>query len=208
MFASDPTRPVSLPGYLADLERRVAEVERGSPLAGYRQLFRIQVGKRFYFDTTNRWVNWAYTSYGVDHIQANNARGTGSEPVQEWEDTGMLFRPGDRITAVRFTGRTNSAEVTDMELSVVFNEPANLATGLDADGELASTELLRVASWVGHASYSSASLQDIHSFDHALSYDVPGTGWLSIDLKPVGTITANYRYLYSQVEVEWSRAAV
>ena len=64
----------------------------------------------------------AWTGPTADPLDtdADRALGTGAEPSAAWDSKGLLLAAGTRIDAITFAGHFSDAEVTDIDLRVLF----------------------------------------------------------------------------------------
>lgn len=152
---------------------------------------------RFYMYTNNRWITDSDDNYGTNYYQFTEGGGTAVNPVIEWEHMGFFVPKGKKIKKLHFTCRTNSAEVTDVEIYGFLRHPNPITvweTGMDADGEDTVVDLFREF-FVSDAPIALAgNMVDRRRRTFTADIEVPEDSYLSIYVKPVGTITAT-RYL-------------
>jgi len=145
---------------------------------------------RFYCYSNRRWVTDSDDNYGSNLHQMNENCGTGTEPIIEWEHMGTLVQPGDVISKLHFSGKSNNNQVSDLEMRIVLKRPSNSSaweTGFDADGEVINEVIFS-------GNYKTAAMTgDMTDFmKRVIEFDphvVEHQSMLSIYLRPIGTIT-------------------
>lgn len=152
---------------------------------------------RFYLYTDNRWVTDSDDNYGLSYYQFNENCGTGVDPLIEWEHMGIFIPKGRTIKKLHFTCRANNVQVTDVEIYGLLRHPNPITrweSGMDNDSEDTVIELFREL-FVENASPAlNGNMADRRRRTFVLDTEVPEDSYLSIYIKPVGTLTAN-RYL-------------
>jgi len=155
---------------------------------------------RFTCFTDNRWTTDSDDNYGLNQFQFNENCGTGIEPIIEWEHMGILLPENRIIKNLKFAGKSNNNQVSDLEIRVVYKYPnpiTNWKTGMDNDNEQTIDTLFSGnyldATMTGNM--NDFMLKEIDLGD----FETPEIGMLCIYLRPVGTITATryYRATYT-----------
>lgn len=155
---------------------------------------------RAYFYSDNRWVTNSDDFYGPSIYQWNEDAGVGATPIVEFEHIGDRLRAGRRVTRLEIGGRATSAQVTDMEIYAIFRSPSTQArwsTGMDSDAEDTVT-MLASGLWKSSGNETlTGDTNDIMKQSWDLDFTPTIDGYLSIYLRPVGTLTAtSYFYCF------------
>lgn len=163
----------------------------------------IDHSQRVYCYVDNRWVTSAHAIYGTQYVNANQTAGVATNPVLSWAAIGDQLTPDDTVVGFSLYGRFNSAEVENMEYSVMFVAPVNQVAmsngvGVDAVSEFTYTE---VARGLFYFDQLPTAPTDQRRVDIPLNFSVPENGVLIIAFKPVGTFAAT-RYFYGSYRYE------
>lgn len=167
---------------------------------------------RVYCYTDTRWISLSDDNYGQNTENASESAGTGADPIYEWEVQGLPFRKGDKINFMDIRARTNSTEITDMEIYMVYLTPNPITrweTGFDNDSE-DSFEVVYRDFWKNPTGGEenetlSGALNDRMKRKIDLDYTCPEDGEFRIFFKPVGTLTAT-RYFYPTIGIDYDIA--
>lgn len=157
---------------------------------------------RFYCYTDNRWVTESDDNYGMNYYQCTESGGTGDNPIPEWEHQGLMMEKGERIKRITINAKTNNNEVTDFQVRLIARYPTNAdrwRTGLTGDANMTNDILLDglfmnpvdVVNW--DTAYT-GNMNTHHRRTINIDYQIPTDGWLSLYIRPIGTITST-RYL-------------
>ncbi|MEL7428012.1 MAG: hypothetical protein AAFN81_33825 [Bacteroidota bacterium] len=152
--------------------------------------YTIQGAARFYCYTNNRWVTDSDDNYGTNYHQANENGGTGATPIVEWEHLGNLISQGRTINRLKIVGHSNNLQITDMEIYIVAKFPdtdARWETGIDNDAEDV-TDVLFQGNF--KTPTMTGNMNDLMKRDIQINYTFPRDGFLSLYVRPVGTLTA------------------
>lgn len=168
-------------------------------------------GRMYCFSDDLRWVTNGDDNYGTTYYQWSENGGAGADPIAEWEHKGDLVFPGQKVLGLTMVGDSNSTELEDIEVSLIYKRPT-LSTawesGFDNDAEMTTTELYRGFFWnnvdAGQPAFS-GNTNDTHGRTFAITsglQTIPELGFISIYLRPhqpTLTLTANryFRMAYA-----------
>ena len=169
--------------------------------------FIISNGYRFYCNTDNRWVTSSDDYYGTGNFQASESGGTGIDPTQKWQHQGLFMPAGTKIHRVHIIGRANITQISDMECYLYVQVPNTASiweSGLNSNSETNITDLVRDF-WYTPANGTAftGATTEIHKRTFDTDHTLLADGFLSLFMKPVGTLTAT-RYFYSTIALEYS----
>lgn len=162
----------------------------------------IHSSGRFYMYTDNRWVTESDDNYGTNYYQFTESGGTGDNPLYEWEHQGTMIEQGERLRRLTVNIRANNNEVTDVQIRLMARYPTNAErwrTGLTGDANMTNDIILDdffmnpsdIVNW--DTAYS-GNMNTHHRRTINIDYQFPTDAWLSLYVRPVGTLTAT-RYL-------------
>lgn len=181
---------------------RLDALEAAGGGGGGAALSFITMTGRVYCYADRRWVTDGDDNYGPTYYQWNESGGVGVDPIVEWEHRGHLVPKGTKLHELKIEGRSNNAEVTDLEIMVVVKHPDPISrweTGFDGDGEDAAgtftvmRELFYGPSGGPAVLTNPSNDRHMRTFDLG-GYEVPEDANLSIYFKPVGTLTSTRYY--------------
>lgn len=166
----------------------------------------MQGAGRVLMATDNRWITDSDDVYGFNKEDFTETAGTGAEPIVAWETRGVPIPPNYKIKKIYLSGRTNSTEVTDLEIRVYKRRNSSSYTqGVDSDGEMTNTEIYS-GNWFDSGTTYIGDSRD--NFDKEITTTDSSNSNVSqatIYFKPVGTITSNrYFYMSYTMELEYS----
>jgi hypothetical protein len=176
-------------------------------VADLSRFFIVNSG-RVYCYTDNRWITDSDDVQGLNAINWNESGGTGVDPIVEWEHMGIFVPAGYTVVNFHLIGRANNNEVTDIELYICERKPNPITrweTGVDADGESTVTVLYRdlFENPTGGGSALTGNMNDRRRRTLAINHDVTEDAYISLYMKPTGTITATrYWYLNHTIELQ------
>jgi len=133
-------------------------------------------------------------NYGPNYYQMNETCGTGVLPDIEWEHMGYLIPKGKYIKDLKFAGKSNNTQVTDLEVYVICRRPDPITrwdTGMDNDLEDVQDVLY---SGLFKEIQHTGNMNDFMLKTIDINYLVPEDSMISIYLRPVGGITATRYY--------------
>lgn len=169
---------------------------------GFNKLFtrqRLNFSGRYYLYNNNRWVG-TRNNWGVGTDNQNQNFGTGATPNVIWNNLGIGFLPaGAVLKRMVFYGRTNNAQVDDIEVHLSKQGDSLTTGGFDSNGEADNVEVLPVTALNG----SAPNMNDIQSWevslgDHVLTKD----RCIIFACRPVGNLTGT-RYWYVNAYLEY-----
>ncbi len=178
---------------------RIAYVEAdGTIQVGEARSSFISNSGRFQFSTSNPWITESDDNYGPSYYPRAESAGTGSNPTVEWEHMGTILPAGVFIKNLHLTGRVNSTQITDMDISIRARVPNPLnryQSGIDSDGEMTNTEIFR-GFWKAQVGSFSGSMNDMHAATISIDHLLTELTQISIYVKPSGSLSST-RYFYS-----------
>lgn len=182
---------------VTNLSGRLADIQ---PALGF-----LHKSFRYYCYADTRWVTSSNPNYGPNYFQALESGLTGAEPVYEWEHLGSVMPENTTYRKLRWWGRVNNVEVTDLEMRIVYRIPnpiTGYTAGVDADGEQTVTVLFSGNWW--EPSWGGAN-NDLHYKEIDLgNVTVPEVSMFSVYVKPIRTGTGT-RYFFSTWSLEYSK---
>ena len=173
----------------------------GDLQVGQARSFLIGNSGRVYCYTDNRWVTESDSGYGSNYYQFRRTGGTGVNPIIRYHHLGFMIPKGKFIKNLTVTFRSNSSQVTDMQIQTITKRPTNLAdwdTGL-VNATPLTNDVLSDVTFMGVG--WGTSLTRLRKKVIPLNYLVPEDVFLSIYFKPIGTMTAT-RYVYTTFNFE------
>lgn len=163
---------------------------------------------RVSLNADGRWLSIGDANFGFEDTIAAENGGTGATPLIEWENQGIPFQAGDRLTRLEVRARANNADVSDIELYVVYTHPdaeTRWETGFDNDGEVLSV-LVYNDLYLGRAANPiTAVINDRSRQVIPLDFTCPTTGEIRVFVRPTGTLAAA-RNGYLQTIWDWEEA--
>ena len=166
------------------------------------------VSGRVRVDQLNEWHGFSSPVYGWMSENQTNSYGTGSSPVGEWQDMGVLIPPGKTFKSMKVQARASHTSFSEYELCVQMVEyaPARNISGTDADNEITVTELHKDL-WknpsVGTA--LTGEIQDFHYREFAFNQTSVTTAPTQIRVawRPTIGSPASNRYIYHNTLFEF-----
>lgn len=177
-----------------------------------------QMSGRFYCYADNRWISSSDDNYGSNYYQFAESGGKADNPILEWEHQGVIMDKGETVRRLTFNARMNNTEVEDLEIRVYARFPTNpdkWRTGLSGDANM-TNELILSDMFMNPVDTPnwdlpfSGKTNTHHRRTINLDYQMPADGWLSLYVKPVGTIKstryvmASFRYDIISINEETS----
>ncbi len=167
---------------------------------------------RVYCNLDKRWVTNSDDVYGTSYYQFAESCGIGVDPVIEWEHIGDFLLKGTKIHKIHIVGRSSSMEVSDIEVYFFSRHPNPISrweTGMDSDTEDLVTDIHRDLFFIptGGGTAFTGAMMDIHKRTLDVSFTMPEDGYVSMCIKPYGTMITT-RYFYCTVVMECSMPAI
>lgn len=151
--------------------------------------------------TDNRWVTESDDLRGFGAQDASESAGTGTtNPTVDYDHIGMYVPSGHTVKGLTITGRANHSSLTDVEIFAYVRKPNPITgweSGIDANGEMTNTKIHGdlFMNPTGGATAFTGACNDMHRRNIPLDVDITEDSFLSIYLRPTGTITST-RYFY------------
>lgn len=184
---------------LAERVGIAGEISVSDILALVKHKFKKTWTQRIYLYTNLRWISNVDINFGTDDVNSTENADTGADPLVEWENIGEPVQKGDYLDTLEIRSRTNSLEVTEVEILVMYVRPDPITrweTGYDNDNEIHTEEIHRDF-WVNNSQgVMQHPINDRGRRLLKLDFTVPEDGELRVFFKPSGNITTT-RFFYA-----------
>ena len=164
----------------------------------------IQGAGRVLMATDNRWITDSDDIYGFNKEEFTDAAGTGSEPNIKWQTRGVPIPPNYRVKKIHLIGRTNSTQITNIDIRVYKRERSSGGSnqGVDNNSEMNNTQIYS-GQWFDSGTTYTGDSND--SFDKQITTSIHNSSaslsQVTMYFRPVGTLSST-RYFYMSYTME------
>lgn len=142
------------------------------PATGARQL--MPFNYRYYFYTDRRWIG---PSANTATLNATQSLGTGAEPAIDWDGKGIYVPAGSIIRSLTFAGNSNSTQIADIDLRLVFKHgPWNAGWNSTASTTRVVLHSADSAGLIGNSGMCNAV--------YTLNFTTPADGYFAAIVRP------------------------